>query len=156
MPTLDRLTETLQWLWPLLVAIADVAVAAGCTVHIALRKRDVRAAIAWAGLVWLAPILAALVYFGLGVNRIQRRASEIYTKDVEAISELVLTPEELQLHDDFVASYPTLLAGLCRPPADRNLRSSRNQITPLRDRDEAIPGDVGSDPLGSEISDDLS
>jgi len=39
-----------------------------------LYKRDVRAAIGWTGLVWLAPIAGPLLYLFLGVNRIRRRA----------------------------------------------------------------------------------
>ncbi len=42
--------------------------------HIVLTKTDVRAAIGWVGLVWLAPVIGSVLYFFLGINRIRRRA----------------------------------------------------------------------------------
>lgn len=136
----DEITQTLKWLWPLLLAAADVVVALGCTIHIVLWKRDVRAAIAWSGLVWLAPFLGAFTYFCLGVNRIQRRATEVYTKDAEILSELVLTPEDLQFHDEFVISHPSLLA---LASVARRLTNTcdlpGNRITSLLNGDEAFP-----------------
>jgi cardiolipin synthase len=44
------------------------------TIHILLRKREVSTAIGWIGLVWFAPILGAIGYAVLGVNRVRRRA----------------------------------------------------------------------------------
>jgi cardiolipin synthase len=57
-----------------LITIAHVALAIGVSAHIILTKDDVRAAIGWAGLVWLAPVLGSLLYLVLGVNRISRQA----------------------------------------------------------------------------------
>jgi cardiolipin synthase len=45
------------------------------TGHVVLRKRDVRAAIGWVGLIWLVPGVGAFLYALLGLNRIRRRAS---------------------------------------------------------------------------------
>ena len=45
--------------------------------HAVLYRRDARTAIAWVGLVWLVPLIGSLLYFALGVNRIQRRAINI-------------------------------------------------------------------------------
>lgn len=136
----NQFLQTLEWLWPLFVAAADVVVAMACTIHIVLRKRDVRGAIAWSGLVWLAPFLGAFVYFCLGVNRIQRKATEVYTKDAEILSELVLTPEDLQFHDEFVICHPSLLA---LASVARHLTETcdlpGNRITPLVNGDEAYP-----------------
>ena len=74
--------ETIQnWIaliWPLLLGFLLYAVVAPLTtIHIVLTKREVRAAIGWTGLVWLAPLLGAGLYFCFGVNRIQRRATSL-------------------------------------------------------------------------------
>ena len=37
--------------------------------HAVMHKRDVRAAIGWAGIIWLTPILGTLLYVVFGVNR---------------------------------------------------------------------------------------
>ncbi len=63
--------------WPELAALFGVLLALVVTAHVVLNKRDARAAAAWTGLVWLVPILGALLYFVLGVNRIQRRARQL-------------------------------------------------------------------------------
>jgi cardiolipin synthase len=48
--------------------------AAATSVHVIMRKRDSRSAIAWMGLIWLSPFVGAFLYLILGVNRIRRRA----------------------------------------------------------------------------------
>ncbi len=47
------------------------------TAHILLTKSNVRAAIGWTGLVWLAPFLGPLTYVLFGINRIRRLAGRI-------------------------------------------------------------------------------
>jgi cardiolipin synthase len=42
--------------------------------HIVLTKEDVRAAIGWTGLVWLAPFVGPIAYVLFGINRIRRQA----------------------------------------------------------------------------------
>ena len=59
----------------LLVAIIHALIAGMVTVHILLRMRSVRAAIGWIGLAWLSPLLGAVLYYALGINRVTRRAS---------------------------------------------------------------------------------
>ncbi len=56
------------------ITLAHVALAIGVSAHIILTKDDVRSAIGWVGLVWLAPVLGSVLYLVLGVNRISRRA----------------------------------------------------------------------------------
>lgn len=54
-----------------LTALVVSLIASG---HVVLNKRDVRSALGWIGLIWLAPLAGALAYAVLGVNRIRRRA----------------------------------------------------------------------------------
>ncbi|MGF1639677.1 MAG: phospholipase D-like domain-containing protein [Rhodospirillales bacterium] len=63
--------------WPVVVTGTAVAVSVVTSAHAVLQKRDVRAAIGWVGLIWLVPFLGAVLYAVFGVNRIQRRASEL-------------------------------------------------------------------------------
>lgn len=42
--------------------------------HAILYKRDSRGAALWVGIIWFAPLIGALLYFILGVNRIKRQA----------------------------------------------------------------------------------
>ena len=53
----------------LVVVAASVAV-----VHALLFKNEVRAAIAWVGLILLAPVIGSILYYFIGINRIRRRA----------------------------------------------------------------------------------
>ena len=63
--------------WPYLAVLFDVVVATLASAHVVLQKRDTRAAIAWVGLIWLAPIVGTALYVWLGINRIQRRARSL-------------------------------------------------------------------------------
>jgi cardiolipin synthase A/B len=66
---------------------ADVTLAIGfvlattVTVHILLHKREVASAVGWIGLVWFAPILGAVSYLVLGVNRVRRRARSLWPQE---------------------------------------------------------------------------
>ncbi|MEX2530644.1 MAG: cardiolipin synthase [Gemmatimonadota bacterium] len=68
-------------LWTLIVAALAVLAPAVAAVHIVLTKRNSSAAVAWMGLVWLAPLLGVLSYLVLGINRIHRRAVAIRKED---------------------------------------------------------------------------
>lgn len=61
-------------LWPHVAAVLTVLVSVLASGHAVLHKRDVRAAVGWVGLVWLVPVLGAVLYLLLGINRIRRRA----------------------------------------------------------------------------------
>lgn len=60
-----------------LTALAYLALALGVTADVLLKKSDVRGALGWIGLVWLAPILGSALYFMFGINRVTRRASRM-------------------------------------------------------------------------------
>ncbi len=51
-----------------------ILLALAVTGHVLLRKREVAAATGWIGLVWLAPVWGAILYFMFGINRVVRRA----------------------------------------------------------------------------------
>lgn len=58
--------------WPHILAAISVIMAAVAIVHVVMTKDEVRAAIGWAGVIVLSPIVGALVYAFVGVNRMRR------------------------------------------------------------------------------------
>ena len=65
----------------ILIIAAYAAVAATATMHVLLGKSDVRAALGWIGVVWLAPFLGAFLYYVFGINRVTRRALRLTNRD---------------------------------------------------------------------------
>ena len=63
--------------WPYAVGIVVLAFNLAATGHALLQKRDVRASLAWMGLIWFVPVFGAVLFAALGLNRIRRRASEL-------------------------------------------------------------------------------
>lgn len=64
-------------IWPLVLTTLTVALPLLATGHVVLTKRDVKAAMGWVGVVWLAPWIGPILYFLFGINRIQRRANRL-------------------------------------------------------------------------------
>lgn len=58
--------------WPHILAAISVVMASVAVIHVVMTKDEVRAAIGWAGVIILSPIIGALVYAFAGVNRIRR------------------------------------------------------------------------------------
>ncbi len=70
--TFGEFAQESLWLTALHLVLASAT-----SVHVLLRKRDVRAAIGWIGLAWLSPIFGAALYFAFGVNRVHRKARRL-------------------------------------------------------------------------------
>jgi cardiolipin synthase len=128
-------------LWPYIVTALDVCIALAASGHAVLYKRDARAAVSWAGLIWLVPFLGAFLYLLLGVNRIRRRARSLraghahpkpppspFECDVSEIPR-VLGPEDAHL-----TALARVVAGATGRPLLRG-----NRITPLHNGGEAYP-----------------
>ncbi len=133
-------------LWPHLLAALDILVALAASGHAVLYKRDARAAVAWVGLIWLVPLLGALLYVLLGVNRIRRRARSLRAGHAHPEPPpspcAIAVPETPQLLGREAAH----LAGLARIVADATGRPllGGNRITPLRNGDEAYPAMIAA------------
>lgn len=69
--------SALAEMWPFLLAAMVPVLQAVAAVHVILRKRNVRSAVGWMGLIWLAPVVGVVLYAILGVNRIQRKAQAL-------------------------------------------------------------------------------
>lgn len=60
--------------WPLATSLFVGVVSIVLVISVVLIKRDESSAIAWVGLILLAPVLGAVAYLLFGINRIHRRA----------------------------------------------------------------------------------
>src|SRR5687768_5183887 len=117
----------------LILLLVDVAV----SLHVVLHKRDVRAAISWVGLIWLAPLAGVLLYGLFGLNRIKRQAT-----DIQRAKRLVVSRAAAPGAPDWVLAKPRpRLAGLARLTERLSGREllGGNSIAPLQNGDEAYP-----------------
>jgi cardiolipin synthase len=128
-------------LWPVIVSVAYVSGAVWVTVDAVLRKRHVPAIIGWVGLAWLVPVIGALAYYLLGINRIRRSATAM-NRRVESVAHgdacgLQLDAVSREVLD---ARYPGF-AGLQRlgERVTRNPLLDGNRVEPLQDGDAAFP-----------------
>lgn len=78
--------------WPQELGLAGLAIAVAATVHVVLTKRNVQSRAGWVAIIWLVPLLGAVLYLLLGVNRIRRRAVALHRR-----ANLPLAPAEAVL-----------------------------------------------------------
>jgi cardiolipin synthase A/B len=133
--------ELLQSYWPHVTTFVAVALDLLVSLHIIFFKRDSRAAIAWIAIVWFVPFLGALLYYFLGINRIERRARRLRRKSrrpmplADATGNLpearipVLPPEAVHLAPLVQLSETVTGQPLCEG----------NTIEPLWEGDQAYP-----------------
>ncbi|MBT8461799.1 MAG: PLDc N-terminal domain-containing protein, partial [Gemmatimonadetes bacterium] len=130
---------TLQTAWPYIAGTLAFLLSLIVSAHILLRKREVRAAIGWIGLVWLAPVVGSVLYFVFGINRIKRRGSEIHAS-------MGQIPVPRRLPPDLAPPMPAAPVEQALQPlaksvdrVTRNELMAGNRIDPLRNGDEAYP-----------------
>ena len=109
-----------------------------------LYKRDVRAAVAWAGLIWLSPIVGSILYAFFGINRIQRRASRLRTDESRLDEMLTAGAVRREVAPDAAGSESpgpyglTALRSFVANVSNRSLTEG-NEVTPLVNGDEGYP-----------------
>ncbi|HEY5232727.1 MAG TPA: phospholipase D-like domain-containing protein [Verrucomicrobiae bacterium] len=130
MDWLDKLSK----FWPHLAAGFGFLAALLASVHALLNKRDSRAATLWLGIIWFVPVLGAILYLSLGVNRIRRRAVElgVHKTFSRAVPENLGEPE----HDG--AEHLKHIARVVNRVANQPLTAG-NKIEPLVNGDAAFP-----------------
>jgi cardiolipin synthase A/B len=123
--------------WPTWLALVLLFVDIAVSLHVVLHKRDVRAAISWVGLIWLAPIAGVLLYGLFGLNRIKRQATEIQ----RARRLVVLRAAEPSAPEWLHPAPRPRLEGLARLGETLSGRPlvGGNSIAPLRNGDETYP-----------------
>lgn len=127
---------------PHVAAVLTVLVSVLASGHAVLRKRDVRAAVSWVGLIWLVPILGAALYLLLGINRIRRRARSLTLRQEHGRfppgpSPTPLTPPALA-ESLPTAAHLTSLARVVDSVVHRPLLPG-NHVTVLESRTNAYP-----------------
>ncbi|MDH3200190.1 MAG: cardiolipin synthase [Myxococcales bacterium] len=135
--------------WEQVLAFApEVSIALGVFVaflasgHVILNKIDTRAATAWVGLIWLVPVVGAILYLFLGINRIQRRAQELRSSVTHygvPLDEAPRSPADL---DRELGNERASLIELARVVTNVTSRPLvvGNSVERLVDGDEAYPG----------------
>jgi cardiolipin synthase len=133
--------EWIRQSWPLILGIIDVVAATAVTLHAVLWKRDTRAVIGWVGLVWLAPIVGAVVYVCFGINRIERKAVALrFRRPAFGGTSTAPDGEPWPDREAFEAAFPGM-RGLERLGTHVNQRRLLvgNRVEPLVNGDEAYP-----------------
>lgn len=127
--------------WYIILVLAVTSVALYAAVHVALHKRDVRAAIGWIGIIMLVPLFGTVLYFLLGINRIQRRANVLFGDRLRMESNNTdwhvdenLLVGHLPLDSQHLLSLYRLVEKVSRRPL-----LSGNKVEPLNGGDAAYP-----------------
>lgn len=66
--------EIISTYWPQVLAFISVVLGGVAAIHAAMTKREVRSAVGWVGVIILSPLVGALIYMVVGVNRIRRKS----------------------------------------------------------------------------------
>lgn len=118
--------------------ILDVLVALGASAHVVLNKRDVRAAVAWLGLVWMVPFVGVAIYVIFGINRIYRRArllpDEVAAPSVDSEHLCADRAERFGPEAERLVEHARVVDELTHHPL-----VGGNRIAPLFDGDRAYP-----------------
>ncbi|WP_227870864.1 phospholipase D-like domain-containing protein [Orrella marina] len=97
----------MQEYWPHIILVLSLAASTAATIHAAMTKQDVRAAIGWVAIVIFSPLLGALFYFFAGINRIrQERVSQqrvLQDHDLMLIERLVIKQSLPEWPHEFAA-----------------------------------------------------
>lgn len=132
------MTLTFEIVVGFVLAAVSFVVSLVASGHVVLYKRDSRAAIAWAGLIWLAPFIGTLLYVLLGINRIERRARTLRHDTTSSNHPACLATESPNARVPDGRLVPTQLSRLVGRVTGQELTHG-NSIEPLCGGDEAYP-----------------
>lgn len=139
--TYAEFVQALRELWPHLVAGAALFIDLLASTHAVMYKRDSRAAAGWLGVIWFAPVLGALLYLWLGINRVQRRGLTRRRKKgggKSSAADSACFPVKLLQSVAPQAPHLAALEKLVAQTTGRPLLAG-NRVTPLVGGDEAYP-----------------
>ncbi len=133
--------EFLTDIRPIVFAALTALLAIVVSANVVLHKRDVRAAVAWVGLIWLVPVLGSVLYVLFGINRIRRRASALRAESVDIRPLPLDSMTDWRVVEASVAEPVGQLGSLARMVnrVTRRPLVSGNSLKPLLDGDEAYP-----------------
>lgn len=131
--------EHVSGVWQYTVGALTLFVSLVASGHAVLFKRDSRAAVLWVGVIWLAPVLGAVIYLLVGINRVRRRALLLRANlERHAVPGPICSLDELEESLPPGAKHLRPLATLGTRLTQRQLVPG-NRITPLINGDEAFP-----------------
>lgn len=123
--------------------LMHLAASGAVTVHVLLRKRDVRSATAWIGVAWLSPGFGAALYYVFGINRVMRRTSRMVRGVTPRKSMVMEKPAtgEARAPAPEISRLPENIATVARVSAlaSRHMLAPGNAMTILHAGDEAFP-----------------
>lgn len=99
--------------WPHVLAVISVFMGGIAAIHAAMTKREVRAAVGWVGVIILSPIVGALIYMLVGVNRI-RRKSLLLRRLVSHSDAARILAEHVVEDDTYIRRFGSRMAALRR------------------------------------------
>jgi cardiolipin synthase len=139
MAILDILMSVLSTVAPYLLAAVTLAAATIAAGHAILYRRDARSTTIWVGLIWLVPLVGALLYVLLGVNRIRRRAKRVRQAgedhaDISAVTRPALETGEYRWFQPHMLSHVRLVNTLADEPL-----TNGNQVELLDGGELAYP-----------------
>jgi cardiolipin synthase A/B len=135
-PVVVEWLTRIESFWHIVFVVAVLALVITTSAHAILMKRDHRAAVMWVAFIWLSPLIGAVCYLLLGVNRIRRRAARLRGDDGK-----VASPGEAASADappQPAGSNLASLVQLGRNVTGRPLLAG-NAIQPLENGDKAFP-----------------
>ncbi len=112
--------------------LIHVTLAGLVSIDVLLKKSDVRAALGWIAIAWFSPILGALLYFMLGINRVSRRALKLRRHD-DGHTGITDDKTSKALHGHLA------LLGQVSARVTQEPLTAGNALTPLAGGDEAYP-----------------
>ncbi len=124
-----------------LLAALTLSLALLASGHAVVRRRDSRAAVLWLVIIWMMPLVGALLYFILGINRLKRRAILLRGNMAHYIVEPdheICSEEELQAMLPAADRHLSAVGHAISQVVHRPLLPG-NRITPLINGDAAYP-----------------
>ncbi|MDH3653288.1 MAG: cardiolipin synthase [Myxococcales bacterium] len=138
--------QQVQEFGPELSVALDILLALAAASHVILNKSDTRAATAWVALIWLLPFLGSILYFFLGINRIQRRAKVLKSGATDysvPLDEAPRSPADLDRELGSDRARLIELARVVTKVTERPLLVG-NDLDLLVDGDEAYPAMIAA------------
>src|SRR5690554_3243002 len=128
--------------WPHLALLLSITVGGSAAIHAAMTKSDVRAAIAWVGVIVMSPLLGPLIYLIAGINRIRHdQISEQRNRSLRQYTiNTALAPIDIA---QLAAPQFTSLHTLSNRVSRFALRAG-NHVRILRSGDEAYPAMIAA------------
>jgi len=124
--------------WPHILICLSVLLGVPAALHAVMTKDDVRSAIGWVGVIFLSPVLGAVIYGILGINRIRRKNIDIRRERVNLDEHYHPDDYDIaaaRIREKFGSGWAAMRrlgdkVSMCR-------QAGGNRITPLRGGDEA-------------------